>query len=439
LQEDKDKFTLGGELMKRRIRKGKTLLVDGPASVELISGKAEVLGATFKKSDRIVIRDGKRVPFEVKKDTTFNLMVAESASLEEIDGSTVPVSWETASEEIVSMRKPSTVMVMGEVDSGKTSFCVYLANKALKRKLKVAVIDGDLGQSDVGPPSTIGFCHMRVPVRDLFELEAENACFVGVTSPSSVTSKVITRLTSLKNASLGTDVDFLILNTDGWVDGEDAIKYKIELAERVAPDVVVGIQHENELAPILSALKDPKTVAVDSPLVIRKRDREKRKILRQLSYKKYLKGAKVQSFSLNWIRVEGALLTSGNHPITDRIENIRELLGTKPLYYEETPTTALIVLWKNQWFDEAQTKMVEEVLGRKVIVTREGEEDGLLVGLENEEGKFLGIGIIRGFDYKRRVMKVYTPVSEAVSAISVGQVKLDEKGRELRISQVFDH
>ncbi len=425
--------------MKRRIRKGKTLLVDGPASVELMSGKAEVLGATFKKGDKIVIRDGKRVPFDVKKDTTFNLMVVDDASLEENDGSTVPVSWETASEEIVSMRKPNTVMVMGEVDSGKTSFCVYLANKALKRKLKVAIIDGDLGQSDIGPPSTVGFCHIRSLVRDLFELEAENAYFVGVTSPSGVISRVIDKLTGLKNTVLGTNVDFLIINTDGWVDGDDAVKYKIELTRRVAPDVLVGIQRENVLAPVLSALKDTKTIAVDSPSVIRKRDREKRKILRQLSYKKYLKGAKVQSFPLNWIRVKGALLTGGNHPITERVEKIRELLGTYPLYYEETVTTALIVLWKNQWLDEEQIEMVEKVLGKKVSVTREGEEEGLLVGLENEEGKFLGIGIIRSIDYKRRVMKVYTPVSEAVSTVSVGQVKLDEKGREFGASQVFDH
>jgi len=426
-------------MMKHRIRKGKTLLVDGPASAELISGGAEVLGATFRKGDRIVIRDGKRVPFEVKRSSTFNLMVAENASLEEIDGSTVPVSWETASEEIISMNKPNTVMVMGEIDSGKTSFCVYLANKALKGKLKVAVIDGDLGQSDIGPPSTIGFCHVTAPVKDLFELEAEKACFVGVTSPSSVINKVITELTSLKTTILRTDVDFLILNTDGWVDGEDAIKYKIELAKKVAPDVVVGIQRENELTPILSALKNVKTIAVDSPSVIRKRNQGKRKILRQLSYKKYLKGAKVQSFSLNWIRVEGAILASANHPITERIEKIRELLGTKPLYYEEASTTALVVLWRNQWLDEAQIKRVEEFLGKKVNVTREGDEEGSLVGLENEEGNFLGIGIIRGIDYKRRVMKVYTPVGEVVSTISVGQVKLDEKGRELWINQVFNH
>jgi len=423
--------------MKHRISKGKTLLVDGPASVELISGEAEILGATFKKGDKIVIRDGKRVPFEVKKDSAFDLMVTENALPEETDGSTVPVSWETASEDIVSMRKQKTVMVMGEVDSGKTSFCVYLANKALKRKLKVAVIDGDLGQSDIGPPSTIGFCHLKAPVRDLFELDAENAYFFGVTSPSSVVSEVISRLTSLKSTILDTNVDFLIMNTDGWVDGDDAIKYKIDLAESVAPDLVVGIQRENELISILSALKDPKTITVDSPLVTRKRNREKRKTLRQLSYKKYLKGAKVQSFPLSWIRVEGALLTSRKLPIKERIQMVEELLGTSPLHYEEASTTALIVLQKNWWPVEAQIEAVEKVLGKKAIVIREGEEEGLLVGLENEKGAFLGIGIIRGIDYTRRVMKVYTPVSEGVSTVCMGQVKLDEKGRELGVSEVF--
>jgi polynucleotide 5'-hydroxyl-kinase GRC3/NOL9 len=424
--------------MKRKVRKSKTLLVDGPASVELVSGEAEVLSATFKKGDKVVIRDGKRVPFEVTKNTTFNLLIAETASLEEIDGSTIPTSWEIVSQEIASMKKPNTVMVMGEVDSGKTSFCVYLANKALKRKLNVAVIDGDLGQSDIGPPTTIGFCHIGVPVRDLFELEAEDGYFVGVTSPSSVIDKVETKLADLKNRVLGTNVDFLILNTDGWVDGEDAIRYKAHLAERVMPDIVVGIQRENELDPILSTLKDARTIAVNCPLTIRKRNREQRKILRQLSYKKYLKGAKVRSFSLNWTRVEGTFLTSGKSTNTERIAKIKELLGgINPIYYEETPTAVLIVLRKNRWVDETQTEMFEEILGKRVTMTREGEEEGLLVGLGSKEGRFLGIGIIHGIDYKRRVMKVYTPVSAEVSSVSLGQVKLDDKGRELGASQVF--
>jgi len=70
-------------------------------------------------------------------------------------------------------------------------------------------------------------------------------------------------------------------------------------------------------------------------------------------------------------------------------------------------------------------------------VIREGEEEGLLVGLQGERGKFLGIGILCGVDYKRRVLKVYTPINENVSIIRFGQIKLDESGREIGLSTVY--
>jgi len=423
--------------MKRIVEKGKTLLVNGPASVNIISGKISILGAALKVGEKTVIREGKRVPFGVRKRATFDLMLGEGSSFEEIDGDHVPPSWEKASREILFLRKPVTVMVMGNVDSGKTSFCTYLANEALKEKWKVAIIDADLGQSDVGPPSTIGFNLITSPLRDLFEIKAENAYFVGLTSPSGVVNKVIEGLVESKNTVLETDVDFLIINTDGWVEGEDAANYKIRLTERVSPSVVVGIQQGDELAPILTALKKTKTVVIDSPQVVQRRNREKRKILRELSYKKYLKRAKVQSFALNWVKVEGAPLGTGNPLTAEHMEKIRSLLETSPVYSEETPTTVFIVLRKNESVDEGRIERIGESFRKKAKVIREGEEEGLLVGLQDERGKFLGIGILCGVDYKRKIMKIYTPVGEDVSTIRFGQIKLDQNGREIGLSTVY--
>jgi polynucleotide 5'-hydroxyl-kinase GRC3/NOL9 len=423
--------------MRHVVEKGKTLLVDGPASVSLLSGKTSILGADLKIGEKIVIREGKRVPFGVRKKATFDLMLGEGASFEEIDGEAVPPSWENAAEEILSLRKPVTVMVMGGVDSGKTSFCTYLVNEALRKKWKVAIIDADLGQSDVGPPSTIGFNRVAAPVKDLFEIKAENAYFVGLTSPSGAVNRVVEGLTELKSRVLKTDVDLLIINTDGWVEGEDAAQYKIWLTERVSPSVVVGIRQGDELTPILTALKERKTLTIDSPQVVQRRNREKRKILRELSYKKYLKQAKVQSFALNVVKVEGAPLGAGSSPSKEHMEKIGKLLGISPAYSEETPTTLFVVLRKNQSVDEEQIERIEESLGKRVKVIREGEEEGLLVGLQDERGKFLGIGILCGVDYKRKVMKVYTPVSEGVATIRFGQIKLDRNGREIGLSTVY--
>ncbi|NIR87358.1 hypothetical protein GWO13_07235, partial [Candidatus Bathyarchaeota archaeon] len=165
--------------MRRTVEKGKTLLVDGPASVTLLSGKTEILGATFREGERVVIRDGKRLSFEVSSKAIFDLRLGENASFKEVDGTTIPISWENAFKEVMSQNRPVTVMLMGGVDSGKTSFCVYLANRTLGDGWKPAVIDGDLGQSDIGPPSTIGFSRITKPMKDLFEIEAENVFFVG--------------------------------------------------------------------------------------------------------------------------------------------------------------------------------------------------------------------------------------------------------------------
>jgi len=423
--------------MKCTVKKGKTLLVDGPASVNLLSGGAKVLGATLKAGEKVVIREGKRMPFEVNKRVVFDLMLGESATFEETEGSTIPASWENASMEIISYKKPVTVMVMGGVDSGKTSFCTYLANKALKRRGKIAIIDGDLGQSDIGPPSTIGFGFVTTPIKDLFEMEAENAYFVGLTSPSRAVNRVIEGLNTLKGRVLETGINFLIINTDGWIEGEDAAGYKVRLTERVAPNIVVGIQQGDELTPILTALKGTKTLIIDSPPMIHKRNREKRKVLRDLSYKKYLKEARVQSFPLNWVKVEGAPFGTGVPLTTEQMEKVRKSLGISLVYGEETPTTFFVVLKGDQWVNEELMKRIEEGFGKTVKMIREGEEQGLLLALLDALGNFLGIGVLCGVDYKRRVMKVYTPVSENVSTIHVGQMKLDKGGGEIGLSPLF--
>jgi len=423
--------------MRHIAKEGKTLLIDGPASFCLFKGDVRILGAAIRVGEKIIVREGKRVPIEVNKKATFDVMLGENAFIEEVDGSTTPPSWENAAKEIASHGKPMVVVVIGGIDSGKTSFCVYLANWALKKGRKTAVVDADLGQSDIGPPSTIGFSHVTAPIMDLFEMEAENAYFVGVTSPSGAVERVLEGLTALKTKILETAVDFSIINTDGWIDDDDAVNYKVQLVERIAPDVVVGMQREKELAPILTKLKGLRIFTIDSPPAIRRRSREKRKILRELSYKKYLKGARVQSFPLKWVNIAGYLLGNGRPLTTERMEKIRKALEESPFHCEETPTAVLIVLRGDEWVDEEKIKKIEDAIGKRTKLMKKGEEEGLLAALQDAQGNFLGIGILSSIDYKKRAIKIYTPVSEDVATICVGQIKLDKKGREIGLSRVF--
>jgi polynucleotide 5'-hydroxyl-kinase GRC3/NOL9 len=423
--------------MKRTVESGKTLLVDGPASVTIVSGKVEVFGSALGGTTKVVIREGKRLPFTVKETTTVDISLGENAYIEEVDENTIPSSWTKAYEELLAIQTRSpTALVLGAIDSGKTSFCTYLTNKLLSKKQKVVVLDGDLGQSDIGPPCTVAYAFVTRPITDLFNLEAKNAFFVGVTSPSKFAEKVIEGLVLLKKEVLSSNPDFIIVNTDGWVEGENAVNYKVQLSEKLSPNIILCIQQKNELTPLLNALEKFKRVIVDSPSVIRQRSREKRKSLRELGYVKYLKNAKMRFVPLSWLKIEdGELIGLSKNRWNLKLEKtISELLGTKPIHLAEFPNKIFIVIGRGYRVDPENVRRIEELTGKKVVTAWKGEEKGLLMALYGDKGNFLGIGVLQDIHYKRKTMKIYTPVSDGISIITIGKVKLDKNLKE--ISQV---
>lgn len=60
--------------MNRTVERGKTLLADGPASVSVNSGKVEAFGFSVKNANKIVIRDGKRLPLAVLETANFDVL-----------------------------------------------------------------------------------------------------------------------------------------------------------------------------------------------------------------------------------------------------------------------------------------------------------------------------------------------------------------------------
>jgi polynucleotide 5'-hydroxyl-kinase GRC3/NOL9 len=428
--------------MNRTVEKGKTLLVDGPASVLVTSGKVEVFGTMMGTAGKVVIREGKRLPFIVEEKASFDLSLGEGATAEEAEGNTVPPSWAKAYEELAKVQaRPVTAIVLGGVDSGKTSFCTYLINKTLREKRKVAVLDGDMGQSDVGPPSTVSYSLISKPITDLFNAYAKNAFFVGETSPSRATGKVVDGLTFLKKEIMTHNPDLVIVNTDGWVDGECAINYKAQLVKQLSPDIVFCIQQKEELTLLINVLEKFKEVTVESPPSIRQRDMEERRSLRELGYTKYMRNAKVQSLSLSWLKVEGNELFDicKTRMSARQAGKLYELLGMKPLHVSELSDKICVVIGQRRWINSDNIKKLEEATKKKVIITRKGEEEGLLAAMYDGNRKFLGIGILQEIDYLRKTLKLSTPVTTEVSVLALGKFKLDKNMKEIPVATEENH
>ena len=377
---EQDTFTNGGEPTNKTIKKDMTLLIDGPASVKLISGRAETFGFQIVDAHKIVIREGKRLPFTILENAMFEISLGKGATISEVEGTTIPHTWQTAITVLQEIKtKPALVMVVGGVDLGKSSFCTYLANRLVAEHCRVAVLDEDLGQSDIGPPCTVAYTTIAKPITDLFNLAPENVFFVGVTSPCDAPDKTVEAASKLA-ANARENTDFVIVNTDGWILGEDAIAFKKHLTNALKPDVVFHIQHRGNSHQLFPAFAEPndafKVELVHAPPAIRERNQEERRSFRDQGFGRYLENARTKVFPLG-------------HVIVDRERGVAFFQGQ--------------------------------------------EAKDLLVGLLDSQRRFLGIGVIRGFDHVHKALKVYTRVEEKPAIIVLGKTQLDENLHEFTI------
>jgi polynucleotide 5'-kinase involved in rRNA processing len=67
---------------------------------------------------------------------------------------------------------------------------------------------------------------------------------------------------------------------------------------------------------------------------------------------------------------------------------------------------------------------------KTALPIKQGEGDGLLLGMYDAQRKFLGIGILREVDSVRKTLKVLTSVSAKPANVAFGKVRLDEKLKE---------
>ena len=424
--------------MLKSVKKGITLLIKGPTCVTLQKGEAEVLAAPLPIGKKLIVRKGRSLPFEVIEDSDFEVAFGVDAKIDEISGSTIPISWRDTTIKLTLNEVSNKVLVLGTSDIGKTTFCTYLANTALANTFEVNVIDGDLGQSDIGPPTTISSSRLTKPVADLFNVEPVNIFFTGITTPSRAPDRVLKGFAFLNESCKEETGSFTIINTDGWITGEDAIHYKMNLISELCPETVIGIQESEELENILQIVEKQSfnVIRLERPNHIKKRDRNERKYLREQGYHKFLKGIVTRSIPMSWIHLDNTPLSRGETPTVERLKELENLFSCQIIYCEESTDTIFIVFGRETPDDEISSKVLD-VLNKRLFSVFRGEEKGLLVGISDERGMFLGIGVIQEIDYGNQVIKVHTPVEDQIGYIHFGQVIVNKYGKELGVNSSF--
>ncbi len=157
-------------------------------------------------------------------------------------------------EEIVAGAPNGTILLLGAPDTGKSTLARYLYERLAASGKKVACLDGDPGQTSLGPPATMTLVVGRGP--EFPPPGRRWRRFIGSVSPRGHMLPMLVGAAVLVEAAVGAGADAVIYDTSGLVDpaqgGAALTLAKIDL---LRPAMIIAIQREQELEPLLEPLR----------------------------------------------------------------------------------------------------------------------------------------------------------------------------------------
>jgi len=271
-----------------------------------------------------------------------------------------------------------TAVLIGGLDTGKSTLSRELLRAAVDAGRPSAYIDADLGQKTIGPPATVSLKAIRAPA-DLegpVLAEADELWFVGSTSPEGHLLQVVTGVANLFGRAKDAGADFVVVDSSGLVSGIYGQILKYHKVEMLRPDLVVGLQRGEELLPLLGVIQrffDTEVVPLGVHPGVVPTTVEQRAENRERSMAHYF------SRELHRFRVKPTVFMPALPPLFD----LKQL-------------------------------------------------DRLLVGLSDGAGGYLGIGYLELVPGEE-ALRLISPVAEGPKALRLGAVRLDEAYRAKRV------
>lgn len=401
------------------------LWVAGPAKISVISGLIEIFGAKIKAGESVIVKRYKSIYVKALNDS--KLSISSEAYVKNVDSDGIPDDWRKLSLQILNFK--GKIMVLGGIDSGKNTLITFLSNQLFDLGFKIGVLDADVGQNELGPPTTLALGLVNRPLTSLDRLELLKCTFVGSTSPAYVYKRLFNGLNKLIAASRNFNFDYLFINTTGWI-SNGGVKFKIEKIKLVKPDVIIGIQRENELEPIFNFIGDEYVVfRVSASQMVRARDRSDRKMIRQMNYFKWFTNAMNKKVLIDELYGIEPNIFSG-YPLDDlKFKRISELLGVNIISSLIANDNKLVAIATNdiEVDSTVKDKIISEFGVKEVILLSFSNLIPLLIAFEDINGDFAGLGIITNMDLKNKWIQVYTNVNIPWNKLKLilGLVKID--------------
>jgi polynucleotide 5'-hydroxyl-kinase GRC3/NOL9 len=261
------------------------------------------------------------------------------------------------------------IFVIGAKDTGKTTLIKDLANACFQQGYSVGVIDADVGQSDIGPPTTIGLGTVGNQLERLGDAMLRSFSFVGATSPKGHLLPMLIGVRQMLDRALSLNVQKIFIDTTGLVSGRLGSLLKESKIALVQPDLIICLQNNDECEHLLrryDMFEHPTIVRLKPDPQCRSRTTAARRSFRESALRDWFSRATPFIYSLDDIHLLGTILFQG-----------------KPHSFREP---------------------------QEFLNTYQEFED-LLVGLLNRQGDYCALGILRSIDFSTRQATIVTTAS----------------------------
>lgn len=269
---------------------------------------------------------------------------------------------------------PGVVLLLGEIDTGKTSFATELLTRATAASIPAALVDADVGQSVVGPPTTVGLklcTGMQKLSRETLRA-ADALSFVGSVSPRGHMLALVTGAAKLVSSAREAGCRLIVIDTTGLVSGIAGQTLKFFKMDLIGPDYAVAFERGGELE-LLVGIAQRFTAARIIELGV----------------------------------APEVVTRSVDERASFREEQFAAYFGRGTSRWRVKPTVFMPTLPPE--FDLSLL-------------------DSLVVGMEDGKGACVGIGLLE-YDEGEDILRMVSPISEGVRGLRLGSIKIDPAGR----------
>ncbi len=417
------------------ISKGETITVSGPARLTVKKGKILLVGAEYIEGESVVIHKYRSYDVLGIGYAEVEVVLGEDGSIvRNEEGYELIRCWTVIAERVWKFykdgRSKPVVLVLGPVESGKTTLTAFISNYFIQRGNPVYLVEADVGQEDLAIPGTVAMVRVKRIFTWQRGLGFDKLRFVGCITPSQCREEILGAICDLINiARRDPSPGMIIINTDGWVKSSLALRHKLEILRRIKPTHVVVTDKDLYETVVSSVRRQVDILLADRPKNVRARDREARKLLRRESYRRYFSDSVVRQVDLSRIGLLKSKVFGGM-----RVD-IQELIKRVPaldIIKDKITYASVFGDIINVVIEGYGENIFVSDYGFKVNFISKDRFKGCLVGIFNGDLEEVGVGIIKDVSIRgdNVLIKILTPYRGPIGGLVAGYIRLDNDYQE---------